>query len=203
MPGALAGLSPRPTGSRSTCPRRCRACAPTPRCSSGRSPTWSRTPSRGRRPTATVRVEAVRRGGAGRPARHRPRPRHPVGAARATSSSPFQRLGDRSNGSGVGLGLAVARGFVEAMGGELVVEDTPGGGVTMVISLPAARHDASAASSTTSRRSCARSASTCAPAATTSTSPPTARTRSTLAAAPPSRRRGPRPRAARASTASR
>jgi two-component system sensor histidine kinase KdpD len=49
---------------------------------------------------------------------------------------PFQRLGDRSNGSGVGLGLAVARGFVEAMGGELAVEDTPGGGVTMVVSLP-------------------------------------------------------------------
>jgi two-component system sensor histidine kinase KdpD len=51
---------------------------------------------------------------------------------------PFQRLGDRSNGSGVGLGLAVARGFVEAMGGRIVVEDTPGGGVTMVISLEAA-----------------------------------------------------------------
>ena len=50
---------------------------------------------------------------------------------------PFQRLGDRSNGSGVGLGLAVARGFVEAMGGEINVDDTPGGGLTMVISLPA------------------------------------------------------------------
>ena len=50
---------------------------------------------------------------------------------------PFQRLGDNpSNGTGVGLGLAVARGFVEAMGGELAVEDTPGGGVTMVLSLP-------------------------------------------------------------------
>lgn len=48
---------------------------------------------------------------------------------------PFQRLGDRSNGSGVGLGLAVARGFLEAMGGRITVEDTPGGGVTMVISL--------------------------------------------------------------------
>jgi two-component system sensor histidine kinase KdpD len=48
---------------------------------------------------------------------------------------PFQRLGDRSNGSGVGLGLAVARGFVEAMGGRISVDDTPGGGVTMVISL--------------------------------------------------------------------
>ena len=52
---------------------------------------------------------------------------------------PFQRLGDTSrNGTGVGLGLAVARGFVDAMGGELVVDDTPGGGVTMVVSLPAA-----------------------------------------------------------------
>jgi len=48
---------------------------------------------------------------------------------------PFQRLGDRSNGAGVGLGLAVARGFVEAMGGELHAEDTPGGGLTMVLSL--------------------------------------------------------------------
>lgn len=50
---------------------------------------------------------------------------------------PFQRLGDRDRG-GVGLGLAVARGFVEAMGGELRVEETPGGGVTMVIRLPEA-----------------------------------------------------------------
>jgi two-component system sensor histidine kinase KdpD len=51
---------------------------------------------------------------------------------------PFQRLGDRGNPSGVGLGLAVARGFVEVMGGELTIEDTPGGGVTMVVSLPEA-----------------------------------------------------------------
>jgi two-component system, OmpR family, sensor histidine kinase KdpD len=50
---------------------------------------------------------------------------------------PFQRLGDQSNGSGTGLGLAVARGFVEAMGGEITVEDTPGGGLTMVVSLEA------------------------------------------------------------------
>ena len=48
---------------------------------------------------------------------------------------PFQRLGDSANNSGVGLGLAVARGFVDAVGGELTVEDTPGGGVTMVIGL--------------------------------------------------------------------
>jgi two-component system sensor histidine kinase KdpD len=51
---------------------------------------------------------------------------------------PFQRLGDNPNGSGVGLGLAVARGFVTALGGELIIEDTPGGGTTMVITLPIA-----------------------------------------------------------------
>jgi two-component system sensor histidine kinase KdpD len=50
---------------------------------------------------------------------------------------PFQRLGDSDNRVGVGLGLAVARGFVEAVGGELDVEDTPGGGCTMVVRLPA------------------------------------------------------------------
>ena len=49
----------------------------------------------------------------------------------------FQRLGDRSH-EGVGLGLAVARGFVEAMGGQLEAEETPGGGLTMVIRMQAA-----------------------------------------------------------------
>ncbi|MFL6075743.1 MAG: DUF4118 domain-containing protein [Mycobacteriales bacterium] len=55
--------------------------------------------------------------------------------------APFQRLGDRAAG-GVGLGLAVARGFTEAMGGTLTPEDTPGGGLTMVVSLPVAGGDA-------------------------------------------------------------
>ena len=51
---------------------------------------------------------------------------------------PFQRYGDAPRGAGVGLGLAVARGFAEAMRGTLTVEDTPGGGLTMVLTLPAA-----------------------------------------------------------------
>lgn len=50
---------------------------------------------------------------------------------------PFQRLGDRDTSTGVGLGLSVVRGFVDAMGGTVHVEPTPGGGLTMVIDLPA------------------------------------------------------------------
>jgi two-component system, OmpR family, sensor histidine kinase KdpD len=50
---------------------------------------------------------------------------------------PFQRLGDTDNTTGVGLGLALSRGLTEAMGGTLTAEDTPGGGLTMTVSLPA------------------------------------------------------------------
>jgi two-component system sensor histidine kinase KdpD len=49
---------------------------------------------------------------------------------------PFQSSSDRNPSTGVGLGLSVARGFTEAMGGSLTAEDTPGGGLTAVISLP-------------------------------------------------------------------
>ncbi len=48
----------------------------------------------------------------------------------------FQRIGDGGSRTGVGLGLAVARGFVEAAGAELDLEDTPGGGATLIVRLP-------------------------------------------------------------------
>jgi two-component system sensor histidine kinase KdpD len=51
---------------------------------------------------------------------------------------PFQRMGDTDNTTGLGLGLALSRGLTEAMGGTLTPEDTPGGGLTMVLSLLAA-----------------------------------------------------------------
>jgi two-component system sensor histidine kinase KdpD len=49
----------------------------------------------------------------------------------------FQRLGDHDNTTGVGLGMSVARGFVEAMGGTIQATDTPGGGLTVVVDLAA------------------------------------------------------------------
>jgi len=52
--------------------------------------------------------------------------------------SPFQRLGDTDNTTGIGLGLALSKGLTEAMGGALTPEETPGGGLTMVVSLPVA-----------------------------------------------------------------
>jgi two-component system sensor histidine kinase KdpD len=61
--------------------------------------------------------------------------------------APFQRLGDRDATTGVGLGLSVARGLTEVMGGALTAEDTPGGGLTTVVSLPIAGQTGRAARS--------------------------------------------------------
>ena len=58
-------------------------------------------------------------------------------AERAAMFAPFQRLDDSDGTAGTGLGLAVAKGFVEAMGGTVAMADTPGGGLTASIRLPA------------------------------------------------------------------
>jgi two-component system sensor histidine kinase KdpD len=55
-----------------------------------------------------------------------------------TVFEPFQRLGDTSAAEGLGLGLAVARGFADLMGGSVEVEDTPGGGTTFILTMPSA-----------------------------------------------------------------
>ncbi|MGV0037856.1 ATP-binding protein [Mycobacterium colombiense] len=54
----------------------------------------------------------------------------------------FQRLGDQDNTIGVGLGMSVARGFVEAMGGTITATDTPGGGLTVIVDMAAPQMDA-------------------------------------------------------------
>ncbi|MEU6393180.1 sensor histidine kinase KdpD [Streptomyces sp. NPDC046939] len=79
--------------------------------------------------------------------------------------APFQRHGDAPRGAGVGLGLAVARGFAEAMGGTLDAEDTPGGGLTMVLTLRAAGRASEPQDQTLIR--------TAAPTPPSATSPPT------------------------------
>jgi len=59
-------------------------------------------------------------------------------AERKRVFQPFCRLGVLGDSTGAGLGLAVARGLAETMGGTVEPEDTPGGGLTMVLTLPAA-----------------------------------------------------------------
>ena len=93
-PAALAGLSRRRPRRRRRRRDAARACTPTPRCSSARSPTSSRTRSRGRRPTrrcgsrraspsGRVDLRVVDRGPGIPPAQ------------REQVFQPFQRLGDQ------------------------------------------------------------------------------------------------------------
>jgi two-component system sensor histidine kinase KdpD len=51
---------------------------------------------------------------------------------------PFRRLHDRTTTSGLGLGLAIARGFSDAMHATITPTETPGGGLTMTLTLPTA-----------------------------------------------------------------
>ncbi len=83
-------------------------------------------------PGAGPRAARDRRGDGGRPRPRRPGPRRGSGCSSRSSGSATASPG------GLGLGLAVARGLTEALGGTLTAEDTPGGGLTMVLSLPRA-----------------------------------------------------------------
>lgn len=73
-----------------------------------------------------------------------------VATARQSMFEPFQRLGDTNTATGVGLGLAVARGFIEAMAGSVTAGETPGGGLTMTVRLPSATQPARSAPRTAS-----------------------------------------------------
>jgi two-component system sensor histidine kinase KdpD len=73
----------------------------------------------------TVEIRVIDRGPGIRP------------ADREAVFAPFQRRDDYTgNGQGAGLGLAIARGFVEAMHGSITLDDTPGGGLIAAIELP-------------------------------------------------------------------
>jgi two-component system sensor histidine kinase KdpD len=63
-------------------------------------------------------------------------------AMRTKVMAPFQQLGDARSADGVGLGMSIAQGFVDAMHGRVELDDTPGGGLTVVIALPVAARDA-------------------------------------------------------------
>ena len=59
---------------------------------------------------------------------------------RSKVMAPFQQLGDDRSADGVGLGMSIAQGFVQAMHGRLELDDTPGGGLTVIIALPVAEN---------------------------------------------------------------
>ncbi len=87
-------------------------------------------------PDRRVRVQAHRTGGDVQVHVIDHGPGIPV-AQRAVVVQPFHRLDDSGASGGLGLGLAIADRFVAAMGGVLELRDTPGGGLTAVVTLPA------------------------------------------------------------------
>ncbi|MGZ4724533.1 MAG: DUF4118 domain-containing protein [Ilumatobacteraceae bacterium] len=60
---------------------------------------------------------------------------------RETVMAPFQQLGDDRAGGGVGLGMSIAQGFMQSMHGRLELDDTPGGGLTVIIAVPIAERE--------------------------------------------------------------
>jgi K+-sensing histidine kinase KdpD len=65
--------------------------------------------------------------------------------------APFQRLHDRTTTAGLGLGLAIARGFTQAMGATITPAETPGGGLTMTLDIPTAPTTSTAQDAQTAR----------------------------------------------------
>jgi two-component system sensor histidine kinase KdpD len=123
-----------PTSSSSRSIRPSLRCAPTRAAAAGhRQCARQCAPLRAARHARAHRIQPARTDR--RTAYRRPRPG--VSADRQDDIfTPFQRLGDTDNTTGLGLGLALSKGFTEGMGGTLTPETTPGGGLTMVVSLP-------------------------------------------------------------------
>ena len=139
-----AGPASRPAPRR-TCP----TVSPTPRCWSGpgqpdrqrprHSPAGQPAARRRQHPGDRVELRVIDRG-PGIP------PRTATGSSLRSSAS-----ATRDNTTGVGLGLALSRGLAEAMGGTLDPEDTPGGGLTMIVSCRCRRHPPDPALPTSTR----------------------------------------------------
>ena len=107
-----------------------------PRPAGAAQPGHERDPLQPARRRGARRLDRRRGAGADHGARHRSRHRR---ASTSTGCSPRSTGSDRDCDEGVGLGLPLARGLTEAMGGSLEVHSTPGVGTTVCVDLPAGR----------------------------------------------------------------